>query len=55
VGASAPQSSSSAAACEVDGSVKAEASNTAIVSRSACIDSAPRSAALRALRFTFTV
>jgi hypothetical protein len=38
----------------VDGSANAAASSTWIVSRSACTDSAARSAARRALRLTFT-
>ena len=43
------------AACWVDGASNPEPSNTAIDSRSACIESALRSAARRALRLTLTV
>src|SRR5919108_1813216 len=52
-GSSLSQEPSSSSAAFVDGVSKPSGSRTPIVPPCACADSAPRSAALRALRFTF--
>ena len=55
IGSAGSQSFSSPTACAVEGSANAPPSNTASDSRSACSDSALRSAARRSLRLTLKV